>query len=230
MRRKYVPQIVRALMDVVAICLSWQLAVRARVALNPLGGVSFQSARPDLWAPSLAGIMALWILSALWLRLYRSSGLPTFSSIMRRSSEAAVLLGCITVIVTFFSRGNGIEISRTFVFMYVPIAFLVFTLARTAAPSASAHIDRRLRLRERIAIVGETQAALSLLNNFQQRKQSAIHVCGLIIPEIDGTNDGARIAAASSSVLGTVDRLAEHINRERLPLAVTAARFPPMIR
>jgi exopolysaccharide biosynthesis polyprenyl glycosylphosphotransferase len=227
MRRKYFPQILRAFMDVVAISLSWQLAVRARIALNPLGGISFQSARPDLWAPSLAGIMALWIVSAVWLRLYRSAGVQTFSGIIRRSSEAAVLLGCITVIVTFFSRGNGIEISRTFIFLYVPIAFLVFTLARAAAPSASAHMDRRLRLTERIAIVGETQAALNLLNNIQQRKQSAIHVCGLIVPETDGTQNGTKVGTASFSVLGTVDRLAEHINRERLDRLILIERSIP---
>ena len=85
-------------------------------------GISFKPSRYDLWAPSLAAILVLWICLTAWLKLYADHWKSNFSSIVRRSSEAAILLGSITVIVTFFSQGNGIAISRTFVFILLPSA------------------------------------------------------------------------------------------------------------
>ena len=222
MKNKFASHIVKMSVDLVAICLSWQLAIKARIALNPLGGISFEPGRYDLWAPSLTGILVLWICLTAWLKLYSPHWSPNFSNVVRRSSEAAVLLGSITVIVTFFSRGNGIAISRTFVFILVPIGLLLFALARAAARVGSVHLDRIWSFRERIAIVGEREAALTLLNSIQQ-KQSGIFICGLIIP---GTAD-LRTGVESASILGTVNRLAEHINRERLDRLILIERSIP---
>ncbi|HJY09100.1 MAG TPA: exopolysaccharide biosynthesis polyprenyl glycosylphosphotransferase, partial [Bryobacteraceae bacterium] len=113
-------------------------------------------------------------------------------------------------------------ISRTFVFILVPIGLLLFALARAAARVGSVHLDRIWSFRERIAIVGEREAALTLLNSIQQ-KQSGIFICGLIIP---GTAD-LRTGVESASILGTVNRLAEHINRERLDRLILIERSIP---
>lgn len=222
MTNKFVSYLVRLSVDILAICVAWQLAIRARVALNPLGGISFEPTRYDLWAPSLGGILVLWICLTAWLKLYSAHWSPNFSNVVRRSSEAAVLLGSITVIVTFFSRGNGIAISRTFVFILVPIGLLLFAIARAAARVGSVHFDRIWPLRERIAIVGEREAALTLLNSIQQ-EQSGIRICGLIIP---GTAEGLA-GTEPASILGTVSRLAEHINRERLDRLILIERSIP---
>lgn len=222
MKNKFASHIVKMSADLVAICLSWQLAIKARIALNPLGGISFEPGRYDLWAPSLTGILALWICLTAWLKLYSPHWDPNFSNVARRSSEAAVLLGSITVIVTFFSRGNGIAISRTFVFILVPIGLLLFALIRAGAQVGSVHLNRIWSFRERIAIVGEQEAALTLLNSIQQ-KQSGIFICGLIVP---GTAD-LRTGIESAAILGTVNRLAEHINRERLDRLILIERSIP---
>jgi exopolysaccharide biosynthesis polyprenyl glycosylphosphotransferase len=220
MKGKVASHIVKMSVDLVAIWISWQLAIRARIALNPLGGISFEPGRYDLWAPSLTGILVLWICLTAWLKLYSAQWKPNFSNVVQRSSEAAVLLGSITVIVTFFSRGNGIAISRTFVFILVPIGLLLFAVVRMAARTGEVQIDRIWPLRERIAIVGEQQAALTLLNRIQQG-HAGVCICGLIIPETADT------AIESASILGNLSRLAEHINRERLDRLILIERSIP---
>jgi exopolysaccharide biosynthesis polyprenyl glycosylphosphotransferase len=222
MKNKFASYIIKMSVDILAICVSWQLAIRARVALNPLGGISFEPSRYDLWAPSLAAILVLWICLTAWLKLYADHWKSNFSSIVRRSSEAAILLGSITVIVTFFSRGNGIAISRTFVFILLPIGLLLFALARAATQIGSVQLDRVWPHRERIAIVGEQQAALTLLNSMQHG-QSGLCICGLIIP---GTAD-LRTGVKPASILGNLNRLAEHINRERLDRLILIERSIP---
>jgi exopolysaccharide biosynthesis polyprenyl glycosylphosphotransferase len=219
MKRRDPSQILQALMDIFAICFAWQLAIRARTAVPTRLAIALDSDRIQLWTPSLTVILVLWLLSVIWLKLYSPPWTSSFPTTIRRSLEAALLLGCLTLTVTFFSRDIGSDISRLFVFVFVSIALLLFAIARATAPLASTYIDRRWAIGERIAIVGNSEAAARLLKNLQETRHG-LHVCGLIIP---GTGE-VHTGVASSAVLGTVSRLAEHINRERLDRLILIER------
>src|SRR5262245_11534271 len=103
MKRRDPSQILQALMDIVAICFAWQLAIRARTAVPTRLAIALDSDRIQLWTPSLAVVLLLWLVSVTWLKLYGPPWTSTFSTTIRRSLEASLLLGCITLTVTFFS-------------------------------------------------------------------------------------------------------------------------------
>lgn len=222
MKTKDPSQIVLFFFDLVMICLGWHLAVQARIAINPFMQVHFDRTKPDLWAPSLSTLLALWITTALWLRFYSVPTAENLRSIIRRSLNAAVLLGCITVIVTFFSRGIGDEISRTFVFVFVPIGFFLFSVAQITTPFTSNYFHKRWPLEDRVAVIGEIEPALQLLRTLE-RKRGMIRVRGLIMPRQSETPSEAH----SIKVLGKTDRLAEVINRERLNRLIIVDRSMP---
>ena len=212
MKTKDPTQVVLFLFDLLVICLGWQLAVQARVAMNPYVPVRFDQARSGLWAPSLVTILLLWVATSTWLRFYAKPATGSLRRVARGAIDAAALLGCLTVVTTFFSRGIGDEVSRTFVLLYVPIGLLLFSLARWGSPPASRYVHARWPLRERVAVLGETEAATRLMQQLEQ-KTGMLRMRGLIVPR-----DAEEFAHQRQDlrILGRTDRLAELINREGL--------------
>jgi exopolysaccharide biosynthesis polyprenyl glycosylphosphotransferase len=211
MKTKDPTQVVLFFLDLLAISISWQLAVQVRIAMNPFMQVHFNRATPDLWAPSLVSILFLWIVTALWLRLYSTLVTEKLRHLIRRAVEAAVILCCITVVVTFFSRGIGSGVSRTFVVIFAPLSFLLFSLTRTASPFTGAYFHRRWPLMDRVAVVGQMEPAMRLLKTLEH-KCGMMRIRGLIVPRESETPSDAH----AFQILGKTDRLAELINRERL--------------
>ena len=203
-------QFVQLLLDCLAVLLAWQCTIRLRFFLNPLLNAHVSLEEPLKWVPPVAIILPLWALDR-WLRLERAprtSG--TLGSVMR-VGESALRLVILTVLVTFFSRELGSDLSRLFVLVLAPVSFCCLGLAQAAGSLATLAAQRHWLRPVRVALVGEAKAVLRLISRESSAQLSHL-ICGLILPE-GATPEGLALPVP---VLGTTGQLAELINREQL--------------
>ncbi len=202
--------VVQLLLDVCCINVVWLGSIQARILINPLLAHRVTASTSISWSPPLMVVVFLWLVVSLRFGMYRTREKPTFSSIQLSALENALVLTMITALVTFFSRGFGQFMSRMFVPVMLPVAFVVLVASRYAALALSALAGKKWDTPLRVALVADWDKAKQFMGNMRGAPGSSFR--GLIVPELD-------LALAEDSaipVLGTTRQIAELINKERL--------------
>jgi exopolysaccharide biosynthesis polyprenyl glycosylphosphotransferase len=142
--------------------------------------------------------------------MHRISEKATFWSIQVSAFENALTLTMITALVTFFSREFGELVSRMFVAVMLPVAFVVLVASRYMAVALSALAREKWDTPLRVALVADWGKAKQFIGNMKGTQASSFR--GLIVPEMDlALAEGCTIP-----ILGTTRQIAELINKERL--------------
>lgn len=205
----------RVLWDLAALAAAWRLTVEVRLLLNPWLRMEITRAEMERAAPPLGVVLAVWLIAALGLRIYRHDSAAGAWS-------AAVTAGVIAVLVTFFSREFGVaSLSRSFVVLFVPVSLTLLAPAERAAWAMASRIERAWGTRERVAMLGQGAEVRRLVDSLNG-DGDAFTLAGMILA------DGAagRGLGNPLPLLGTTGQLAEVINRERLDRIVIVGDSP----
>ena len=206
------------LFDLLAVTAAWKLTLELRLLLNPFMSLHLSRTNLESIAPPIGGVLVLWIAAALWLRIYRhASGLSAGTAVLR-VLESVILSGTAIVVVTFFSRGMGTHLSRSFVFLFMPICFIVLACARYLALVTAINFERRWPSLERIGVIADYEHGCEVMSRI--RNFGGGMVAGLILP--GGGKPG--IIDRPELVLGTISRLPELINTARIDRLVVIER------
>jgi exopolysaccharide biosynthesis polyprenyl glycosylphosphotransferase len=206
-RRHHVLELVLGL---VALVVAFHVTIQLRVLLNPVAPHQFTTQQAGQTAPPLALILGLWAVLVVRLRLYRSSQPIRFWHSAIQVSECTVVVGIVTVLVTFFTRQLGGEISRAFVLILMPVSFVLLSLSRGLALTLAIESERYWPAPVRVALLGDAQTAVRVLNSVGPVQVNKF-IRGLILP-----SGHPPIEFSAVPVLGTTTQLAELINREQL--------------
>lgn len=193
------------LFDVLAVIAAWQLTLGVRVLLNPFMSLHLTRATLANIAPPLWGVVLLWIIAALWLNVYRhtSDELSRGASLLRLL-ESVIVFGSVTIVVTFFSRSVGADLSRSFVLLFLPVCLVTLTVARYLCAFAALTVEKQWPS-ERIAVVAPERHGQAVMERIRHFGGGSL--AGLIVPATT-----AEESSAGGTVLGTTPRLAELIN------------------
>lgn len=208
-------------LDLLAIAMAWRLTILARVRLNPWARLhmtpeSFKQVIPD---PIL--IMVLWTLVSLWLGTYRKRPVLSAVQAFGQAIESDIIACALAVIVTFFSLGAS-DIARSFILLFGPISLPLLAFSFYLSVFITMTVERHCTEPRRVAIVGEGEDARSVVETIQKSPMQSLTFAGLIVPEVP-------LAAAETSalpVLGTMNQLAELINRERIDQLICVSQRP----
>jgi exopolysaccharide biosynthesis polyprenyl glycosylphosphotransferase len=207
-RRRH--HILELILGLIALVVAFSLTINVRVLLNPVAPLQFTSQQAGQSAPPLPLILALWTILVIRLRLYRSAQPVRFWHSAIQVSECTVVVGIVTVLVTFFSRQLGGQISRSFVLILLPVSFALLSVSRALSLFLAMQSERYWPAPLRVALLGDPQTAVRVLNSVGPA-QAHKFIRGLILP-----NGQAAAEFDAIPVLGTTCQLAELINREHL--------------
>jgi exopolysaccharide biosynthesis polyprenyl glycosylphosphotransferase len=200
-------------LDLLALTAAWFITFELRLLLNRFLSVHMTRAELHLAAPSLLGILLLWILTSLWLSVFGSrspAAVPVPESLQLVNST--ILFTTIAVAVAFFSQGTGASISRSFVVVFAVVAYLVLLVARGLEQFVWMLVAPKLQPFERIAILGNASQAQSIASQLERRKPAHAKLIGVILASNGSDGEGS----CPVPVLGGIEQLGEVINRERL--------------
>jgi FlaA1/EpsC-like NDP-sugar epimerase len=204
-------QMMQFVLDLLAVTIAWSSTIQMRVLLNPLAARRVSWNYASIWAPSLMMVLILWIIMSWRLRFYRVEGRVRLWTCTVNAAEGALLASCIIVIVTFFSRQLGTDVSRSFFVLFAPLSFFSLGLARCVSLVTTGLAERHWPSPIRAALLGDGFRAVHLIRLMNSAGVSNV-IKGLIIPA-GHTTDGLSIPVP---ILGTTGQLAEVINREHL--------------
>lgn len=213
------------LCDLCALTAAWYVTRELRVFLNPYMSIAIARKDMEIIAPSLSMLLLLWILAAMWRKIYRPQTDPSLVAGLLRTSESATLVSSLAIIITFFSRSLGAGMSRSFVLLFAPISFAFLALSFLSASAIAARIDRRWpEHKRRIAVLGVGRVAQEVVKAIRVSTGPGASLRGLILP---ASAAGAGVASLGHfsmpvPVLGTTRELAEVINREGLDRIIVA--------
>ena len=195
--------------EVLGLTLAWQGTLTLRLILDPYFGTALT--RASLWhlAPPLSGIILLWIIAKAWVSAVRPKKQPQIGDGFTVLIEASLIVGTLTILMTFFSRQLGAELSRSFVLLFAPISVIVLFLMRYAALLIIISIEKHWPTSERVAILGTGEEALLLLGRLRTTESRHVQVAGIILPEEQNSFETAVMPAP---ILGTTRSLAVLIN------------------
>jgi exopolysaccharide biosynthesis polyprenyl glycosylphosphotransferase len=204
-------QTMQFVLDLLAVTIAWSCTIQMRVLLNPLATqfVSWNSA--ELWAPSLIMVLLLWVVMCWRLKFYRVEGPVRLWSSTINAAEGALLASVMIVLVTFFSRQIGAQVSRSFFMIFAPLSFVTLGAARCASVIAAMVAERHWPSPIQAALLGDGSHAGRLITLMKSANAGNV-IKGLIVPE-GHTTDGLSLPMP---ILGTTAQLAEVINREHL--------------
>lgn len=220
-------RILHVVFDLCALALAWRMALELRLWLNPYMTATMSRAQLGQLAPPLSGLIILWIISAVWRRTY---GQPTDTSAVAgllKVAESAVIISASAIVLTFFSRRLGTDLSRSFVFLFAPLSFVSLVASFLISIAAAGQVERRWAGKKRVAVLGTGVDAHDVVEAIFNRPDHGISFRGLILPECSLAG-GMSLACAGISgsaplpVLGTTKELAEVINRECLDRIIVA--------
>jgi FlaA1/EpsC-like NDP-sugar epimerase len=204
-------QTMQFVLDLLAVSVAWTCTIQMRVLLNPLASQRVSWTYASIWAPSLMMVLVLWIIMAWRLRFYRVEGRIRLWSSFINALEGALLASCNIVIVTFFSRQLGTNVSRSFFMIFAPLVFVSLGLARCVSVLAAIVAERHWPSPIRAALLGDGTHAGRLVDLMNSANVANV-IKGLIIPEGHSTEG----VSLPMPILGTTAQLAEVINREQL--------------
>ena len=209
-RRRY--RVLQFLIESLALVAAWLLTFELRLALNGVLEQALSRQQLALAAPPVSAILALWILVSAYRGTFRSRAVPSAASGLREAAESALIAAALTIVVTFFSRQMGVNLSRSFVLLFAPLSFLCLAGARYAGLLAAVVCDRKWPAPERVAVVGCGQAARDAVDRLRQAGASAVSVAGVVLPR-EATAEGL---GNPVPVLGRTAELGALINRHGL--------------
>ncbi len=204
-------QTMQFVLDLLAVSTAWICTIQMRVLLNPLTSQRVSWTYASIWAPSLLVVLALWVMMAWRLRLYRVEGPIRLWNSTLNAAEGALLASCAVVIITFFSRQLGTGVSRSFFMLFAPLSFVSLGAARLVSLIATMLAERHWPSPIRAALLGDGLHANRLIALMNSANVGNI-IKGLIVPEGQSTEG----LAFPVPILGSTGQLAELINREHL--------------
>ena len=171
--------------------------------------------------PPLAAMILLWIFISVWME-HRSHNRITLGSpgFFANCSvvESASIAGITTIIVTFFFREVGADLSRSFVLLYTPVSVLTLLATRWAGEAIMKASTRTVPPRERVAVIGAGPEAASIIDRIRAAGAVA-DFRGVILPACAP----GELPVTITPVLGQTSELAQVVNRERLDRIVIAS-------
>jgi exopolysaccharide biosynthesis polyprenyl glycosylphosphotransferase len=215
--------------DLVALMIAWRVCVELRILLNPYMPILIPRGRMYALASPPVWLLLLWTAAALWLGSYRARAESSLLPALVRMAESATVLSSLTIVVTFFWRHFGADLSRSFVLLLAPISFLFLVASLFVSRAIAPRIARRWMLPKRIAVLGAGSGAEELVRTISHAADRSVSLRGIIVPEgcaaavgYAGTLAPAGFAGQSLPVLGTTRELAEVINRESIDRIIVA--------
>jgi exopolysaccharide biosynthesis polyprenyl glycosylphosphotransferase len=209
--RRSIAKVLQFGFDTVGLVAAWYGTINLRLLLNPLMHLQLTRHQLYILAPPIPALLLLWVAVGLWLRTYRPHHKHMPGDRFANLIESTVLAGVLAVVVTFFFRQFGAELSRSFVLLFMPMCLSCMLWARYIGVFVVSKFERAWPAPERVAVLGTGEEACEIANRV--RGASGVMLAGMIVPE-DGSAD--RELVTSGPVLGTTGRLAEVINRKRL--------------
>ena len=213
--------------DLCALTEAWYVTREIRLFLNPYMSVAIAREDMEIVAPSLTILLLLWILTAIWRKIYRPPVDPSLVAGLLRVSESATLVSSLAIILTFFSRSLGAGMSRSFVLIFAPVSFVFLALSFLSASAIALQIERRWPDHKRIAVLGAGRVAQEVVRAIRRSADPGASLRGLILPASAAATVGCAegsdaLPAMPAPVLGTTRELAEVINREGLDRIILA--------
>jgi exopolysaccharide biosynthesis polyprenyl glycosylphosphotransferase len=216
-----------------AVALAWRAALELRLALNCCLPVEITRGAMDVVALRFVYVLLLWIAVSLVLRTYHDR--HNFSRVraLFHVAKSAVVVSTLAVTVTFFSRQLGAELSRSFVLIFSPICFLMLNGSLALCEYTKKRIEFPWIPPKRVAVLGFGPDAEDLVETIRRGSGGNVTVGGLIMPEGVSLREAAQLGAGPGAVctlapvstvpiLGTVNQVAELINRECLDRIIIA--------
>jgi exopolysaccharide biosynthesis polyprenyl glycosylphosphotransferase len=200
-------------LDLVALLVAWYTAIQLRVYLNPWMPTQISVAQVRGLVPHPLVIVVLWTIVALWVGLYRRKKTWSAARAIRQAIESDIIACALAIVVTFFSRGAGNDISRSFIFLFGPVSLFLLSVSFYMTMFVAYTLQKRWVEPKRIAVLGDGDDLTALIRNIEDAGTGSLRVAGVILPQTTRV-DGAQ--PSSLPVLGTVHQLAEVINREKL--------------
>jgi exopolysaccharide biosynthesis polyprenyl glycosylphosphotransferase len=197
--------------EVLGLVCAWYCTLYLRVMLNPVLAKHLQVAELIALAPPVSLVLALWLPARFSLRNARFA--PAFAgsySILRVLESAALATGLV-IVVTFFRRQFGADLSRSFVLLFMPVSLVVMLITQYIGVLILTATEDKWGSPERVAIVGYGEEARRLAQRVIHAREPAV-LAGMILPE----NSTPYEAWEDAPILGTTSRLAEVINRTHL--------------
>jgi len=199
--------------------VAWQLTILLRLSLNPYMRLHLTRHELMIVTPPLWILLLLWIAAAVWLSLYRYAARPSAGTALFRVMESSAVFGVATIVVSFFSRGMGADISRGFVLLFMPVSFVMLTFGRYARLLATWNVERRWPTAERVAVVAHHSLTRSVVERIRQYGGS---LAGLVLPM-----NGEVLGDLAVPVLGSTARLAELINTAQIDRILLLEQYLP---
>ncbi|MEO6223622.1 MAG: exopolysaccharide biosynthesis polyprenyl glycosylphosphotransferase [Vicinamibacterales bacterium] len=196
------------LADLLALSLAFESARRLRLSLGgwlfvPLDAETLHHLMPPIWL-----VLAVWLVSAWWARLYRPrKGSWGFNTIVH-VIESMALATTSTVVLSFAIYENSGDLSRAFVALLFACG-VTFALVLRAGIWIGGRVARVNVRPMQVLVVGGGDDTPKIIQHLLQAKDSHIEVCGLI------TAVKGIARPASVRVLGTTGDLRRAINQTR---------------
>jgi len=211
--------------DTASLILAWYTTRELRLALN--SHMTLHLSRPgiDAAAPPVTVLLLLWLLTATGRHIYRRPVDRTILAGFVRVTESATVVSGIGIILTFFARQVGADLSRSFMLLFGPISFLFLVGSFFAAIALAERLGHRWPWPKRIAILGVGRLAHEVVQSLRMTAGHSVALCGSIVPECAIAGFDTRADAGSFAplpVLGTTRNLAEVINREGIDRIIVA--------
>ncbi len=223
---------IHLIFDLFALIIAWMITFELRLELNQYMSKTITRAAMHTVAPPLAGLLVLWILAALSLKVYREEVDTSTGSALLSTMKSTIVVSTLLIVVTFFSWQLGGERSRSFVLMFAPISFVLLVGSLYSALLAADSITRLWGAGpKRLAVLGVGAGARGIVETIRESAGEQVSLCGLILPEsaaaaaaaASGSSQSMGVALETLPVLGTSRDLAEVINRESLDRIIIAS-------
>jgi exopolysaccharide biosynthesis polyprenyl glycosylphosphotransferase len=208
--RKHTKYFIHYVMDLVGLAAAWLAAIELRLLLNPEFTKQLTRAEARASAPPLVGILLLWTAVWFWIMTYRPRQQrvgENFTGLF----ESVTLAGTLSVVITFFFRLSGAELSRSLVLFAIPMNCICLVITRYIAVIVFRLIESRWPQPERVAILGAGLEARQIADQVRNCGRP-VTVAGVILPD-DESSAGFENHV---QVLGSASSLAQVINRSRL--------------
>jgi exopolysaccharide biosynthesis polyprenyl glycosylphosphotransferase len=210
--RRSITKVLQFSLDAVGLIAAWYGTINLRLLLNPVMPVHLTRQQLYLLAPPIPALMLLWVAVTFWLRAYRPARGHMPGERFANLIESTVLAGLMAIVVTFFFRKFGADLSRSFVVLFMPMCLSCMLWARYTGVLCLGAFERAWPSPERVAVLGHGDEAREVAERVLNARESGVILAGMITPGDEEEED----LVAAGPVLGTANRLAEVINRKRL--------------
>ena len=216
----------RLLFDTAALAAAWHGAVEVRLALNPVFPRVLERGELIGVAPALSSILLLWLLVSLYRGSYgslrgslrRDQPGRSATATLLDAAESSFIAAALIVVVTYFSRQAGADLSRSFTLLFVPLSFTAMMSGRYAAFLAASVFEHRFAIPERVAVAGWGRPAADLIERLRQAGGS-VEVVGVIAPA-ERRKTAREAPAPRLPLLGNTEQLGALINIHALDRVV----------